>query len=78
MQTLINKALRFINYNEEEEGRAEELHIEYNITPLNIKIHQRAKKIWETVRATEPEHYNKLVEAHNTEHKWFPKTSTII
>ncbi len=78
MQAVINKALRFINNRKEEDGRAEELHIKYNITPLNIRIDTRAKQIWETIKTTEPEHYDKLTQTRNREHAWFPKCSSTI
>ncbi len=45
MQSVINKALRFIDNREEENSRAEELHLKYNITPLNIRIATQAKQI---------------------------------
>ncbi len=73
MQSVINKALRFINNREEESSRAEELHLKYNITPLNIRIATQAKQIWEIIRTTEPEQYNNLTQLRNREHKWFPK-----
>ena len=78
MQRVINKALKFIDCNEDNDARLKELHEKYNITPLNRIIDIRAKKIWESVKATEPEHYHKLIESREREHKWFPKTSNII
>ena len=78
MQTVLNKALRFINQNEEDKPIAEELHLRYNITPLNISIHNKARKIWENVRCTEPEHYENLIIPHNRKHNWFPKTCSVI
>ncbi len=36
MQTVLNKALRFIHCHEQEPLTAFELHIKYNIAPLNI------------------------------------------
>ncbi len=75
MQTVVRKALKFINYNE---ATVEQLHMKYTITPLNISIDKRAKNIWEAVRATEPKHYNNLTINYDGEHKWFPKTSKII
>ena len=78
MQIVLNKALKFINCNEDEEATVEQLHIKHNIAPLNISIDKRAKKTWEAVRATEPEHYNNLTTNYEREHKWFPKTSKII
>ncbi len=36
MQTILNEALRFIRCNEQDQLNSSELHIEYNITPLNI------------------------------------------
>ncbi len=78
MQSVINKALRFIHNREEENSRAEELHLKYNITPLYIRIATEAKQIWETIRTIEPEQYKNLIQLRNSEHKWFPKSSTII
>ena len=78
IQTVLNKALRFINCNEDNEATVEELHIKYNITPLNISIDTRAKKTWEAVKITEPEHYNNLTITYDRDHNWFPKTSKII
>ena len=78
MQTVINKALKFIHCNENTEATVEELHKMYNITPLNININTKAKKIWETVRATEPEHYTNLTMHFERQHNWFPKTSHVI
>ncbi len=77
MQSVINKALRFIYNREDENSRAEELHMKH-ITPLNIRIATQAKQIWETIRTIEPEQYNNLTQLRNREHKWFPKSSTII
>ena len=78
MQTVLNKALKFINCNEDNQASMEELHMIYNITPLNISIDQRAKKAWEAIRVTEPEHYTKLTANYDREHTWFPKTSKTI
>ncbi len=73
LQSVLNKALRCINHNEEDRPKAEELHIRYNIVPLNISIHNKARKIWENVRCTEPEHYNSLIIQQNRPLYWFPK-----
>ena len=78
MQIVINKALKFINCNEDNEFTVDVLHTLYNITPLNISIHEKAKKTWEAVRVTEPEHYNTLTTTYEREHAWFPKSSKII
>ena len=58
LQIVLNKALRFIDRNEGDIISVEDLHRKYNITPLNISIHNKACKIWETVNITENEHYN--------------------
>ena len=44
LQTILNKAVRFIHCNEVEQLKTEQLHIKYNITPLNISCHYKAKK----------------------------------
>ena len=78
IQTVLNKALKFINCNEDNEATVEQLHKQYNITPLNISIDNKAKRTWKAVRATEPDHYNNLTIHYGHEHSWFPKTSKII
>ncbi len=78
MQTVLNKALRFINCNEEDQLNSYNLHIKYNITPLNISNHQKAKNTWETIRLSEPEQYDMLVTPHDNTHTWFPKSSNVI
>ena len=78
MQTVINKALKFIDGKVDNGTTVEQLHIQYNITPANISIDHRAKKTWEAVKATEPHHYNNLIINYEREHMWFPKTSRII
>lgn len=78
MQTIINKALRFINCNEPELMTVNELHRKYNITPINVSIHQKALKVWETLRISEPEQFEPLVTPHLNIHSWFPKCSPII
>ncbi len=78
MQTVLNKALRFIHCNEEEQLNSEELHTKYNITPLIISNYNKSLKIWETIRISEPEQYEDLVTPHNNSHGWFLKSSSII
>ncbi len=78
MQTILNKALQFINYDEEDRPNAEELHLKYNITHLNVSIHSKAQKIVETVRHTEPEHFNNLTITQNNKHSWFLETCSVM
>ena len=78
MQKVINKALRFINCNEEEQTTVSELHLKNNVTPLNVAIHEKAKNIWETIRVSEPDQYETLVTPQLNSHSWFPKSSVII
>ena len=78
IQTVLNKAVRFIHCNEPEQMTTEELHIKYNITPLNISTHQKAKNIWETIKICEPDQFQDLTHPYNNTHTWFPKSSTII
>ncbi len=76
-QVILNKALRFVNYNKDDRPlTANDLHLNYNTKPYNMAIHSKAKKIWETIRLTEPEHYNKLIHHFPTSHIWFPKMLT--
>ncbi len=78
MQTVLNKALRFIHSNEEEQLNSEQLHLKYGITPLNIFIFHKAQKVWNTIRTSENEQYNELITPQNSSHSWFPKSSIVI
>ncbi len=58
MQTVLNKALRFIHCSEEAQLNSEQLHIKYGITPLNTSILYKAQKVWNTIKISENEQYN--------------------
>ena len=78
MQTILNKAVRFIHCKEEEYLNTKQLHQKYNITPLNISNYNKAIKTWDTIRTSEPEQYEILTTARENSHTWFPKCSKII
>ncbi len=78
LESVLNKALRFVHHNEQDILRSEDLHLKYNITPLNISIHNKACKIWDIVHITEHELYNNLTIQYRNKHTWFPKTGGII
>ena len=78
LQTVLNKAIRFIHCNEEEYLNTEQLHRKYNITPLNITNYYKARRTWETIRISETEQYEELVTERDNNHTWFPKSSAII
>ena len=78
MQTILNKAVRFIHCNEDEQLNTEQLHYKYNITPLNISNYNKALKTWETIRTSEFERYEELTLNRDKSHRWFPKCSNIV
>ena len=78
MQTILNKAVRFIHCNEQEQLNTQDLHIKYNITPLNIINYHKAINTWETIKISENQQYNLLTTPHNITHSWYPKSSKII
>lgn len=78
MQSVLNKALRFIHCNEQERLTASELHIKYNIAPLSIVNYHKAQNTWETIKISENLQFEELVTPHNNTHTWFPKSSNII
>ncbi len=78
-KVIINKALRFTNFNKDDRPlTVEELHLKYDIKPLNITLHAKGQKIWETIRMMEPDHYDQLTQGFACNHTWFPKSSYII
>ena len=78
MQTVLNKALRFIHCNEQEQLNTFDLHIKYKITPLNISNYYKAQNIWETIKTSENQQYAELITPKNNSHACFPKRSNII
>ena len=60
MQTVINKALKFIHCNEHYELNTQELHIKYNITPLNLSNYYKAQKIWDKIKTYDSKRYDEL------------------
>ncbi len=78
MQTILNKALRFIHCNEQEQLNSYDLHIKYNITSLNIINYQKTLNTWETIKVSEVDQHNTLITPHNNSNNWFPKCSKII
>ncbi len=78
MQTVLNKALRFINCNEQEQLLTNDLHMKYNTTPLNILNFKKTQEIGKTIKISEPEQYEELIRPYNNTHSWFPGSSTII
>ena len=69
LQRVQNKGLRFITGTTWMDYRTmESLHLECKMLPVNIVIHNQAKKTWEHIRDFFPETYNKLVQNHNQYH----------
>ena len=66
LQRVQNKGLRFITGATWTEYRTmESLHRECDMLPVNIVVHNQAKKTWEHIRDFFPDTYNKLVENHH-------------
>ena len=78
LQRVQNRALRFINCNDDEKiETVMGLHQRYNFLPINISLHNKAKKIWDTLQYTEAETYDKLTTTIEGNHQWFRRTSHI-
>ena len=77
MQSILNKALKFIHCNEQDPLTVSVLHIKY-ITPLNIANYYKAQNTWETIKISENLQYEELTTIYNNTHKWFPKSSNIV
>ena len=78
IQSVLNKALKFIYCNEQEPLTVSELHIKYNIAPLNIANYCKAQNTWETIKISENLQYEKLTTIHINTHQWFPKSNNIV
>ena len=80
MQTIQNMAVKFINPYSDVIQRAETLHINAKIDPLNVVIHRQAAKTWMTIQNEDPELYHKLSDNFPASHKARPafKSSRII
>jgi hypothetical protein len=61
LQKIQNKALRFItNTHWRDHKTSEELHIECNLPPINIYLHEQAKNIWESMTTNHPDMVHNL------------------
>ena len=61
LQTVLNKALKFINQNDTVRlNIIKDLHKRYNIVPINVLSHNKAKYIWETISELDEDIFNKL------------------
>ena len=78
IQSVLDKAVRFIHCNENQLMNTEQLYVKYHIIPLNISTYYKAQKTWETIRTTEKALYEELVTERYNKHSWFPKSSAII
>ena len=73
LQAVQNKALRWVNgdrppYN----STIRQLHQQYNMTPLNIRNHEQAMKVWRAVERECPEKIERWASAEGgREHGWW-------
>lgn len=82
LQSVQNKAIRFAtNTRYPYEYNTRELHEIAKMKPVNIRLHERAKKIWNAIQEFVPETMDSLrtkarnIERYNT---WFPSSLTKI
>ena len=78
MQRVLNKAMRFIFRHDNRQFSLQQMHEITNIKPINISLHNKAKRIWETLRFTDEETYNTLTANTSPSHYWFPTSQTVI
>lgn len=76
LQAVQNKALRWINGDVPPYATTtEDLHRQYLLQPINIKLFKAAKKTWDTLRAYQPEEVERLLEEEETQpgrdHRWW-------
>lgn len=78
MQRVLNKTLRFVFRNDNRLLTTEQMHELTGIKPINISLHNKATKIWETVRFTDEAIYNTLTTNITPSHYWFPSSLSTI
>ncbi len=78
MQRALNKSLRFIFRHDNRQLTLEQMHELTSIKPINISLHNKATRIWETIRFTDDETYNGLGANTSPPHYWFPTPQSII
>ncbi len=77
MQRVINKSLRFIFRHDNRQLTLQQMHELTNIKPINISLHNKATRIWETLRITDEETYNILRANASPSHYGLPTSKNI-
>ena len=66
MQRVQNKNLKFAAaYSDHSNKTAEELHLHYNIDPMNVRMYDAVDKLWAKMELKEPEIHQKSTEENN-------------
>ena len=78
LQVVQNNALRWVSNVRWYDNRpVRDLHEEHNMIPINVRLHQRAKKIWESLEANEDPMFEQIQNAHEPDirdHHWWPRS----
>ena len=79
LQRVQNAALRFVyNVRWDDYITNEELHQRAGLPPLNIRLHEMAKKVWTKMEEEGVPHYQQLRDVHDTaqgrSQAWFPRS----
>lgn len=74
IQSVQNRALRWVDSQIPPYTKtSEELHNQYQVTPLNIRNFNRSKSMWQNIRNQFPEEVEAMLDLeHNSTHKWWP------
>ena len=61
MQIVQNRNLKFVAaYSDQSNNTAEELHLHYNIEPMNVRMYDAVEKLWTKIETKEPEIHRKI------------------
>ena len=74
LQTIQNRATKFIVNPDTYHITAEELHERAKLEPLNIVLHRQAQKTWLNIKEDMPELYDKLSQPYQRRVKYLPSS----
>ena len=82
MQIVQNRNLKFVAaYSDQSNNTAEELHLHYNIDPMNVRMYDAVEKLWTKIGTKELEIHRKSTEENNNiidDHRWWKRAALFL
>ena len=82
MQVVQNRNLKFVAaYSDQSNKTADELHLHYNIDPMNVRMYDAVDKLWTKMEIKEPEIHRKSTEENDNifdDHRWWKRAALFL